>query len=101
LIYSLTQFQIDNLTRACNEGSVVFAVPMSCPADVPEKAQKIDTQYNEIMDLIRLELLKDVSEKFSEAIEASKMNAGRGFKIVAITPACKTMFEDYGKVAIN
>jgi hypothetical protein len=100
-IYALTEFQFGNLHHAANGNSVVFAVLEPASSDTPEKQTVMKDELLQIRDLIDLKLLKDVSDKFKEGIEASRLNNNRGFIVVALTDASVLMFKGSKKRVIN
>lgn len=100
-IYELSEYQFGALHDACNGGSICFAALRSSPKDSPEKAEEIDGQYQEILDLIRLDLLSDVSDKFGEQIQVAKINSNREFIVVAVTDLAILMFRGSEKRKAN
>ena len=101
-IYELTKFQTENLVRAANGGSIVFAVMKPSEKDSPEKKAKFEGNLAEMMDLVRIGLLEDISPDFTESIKACELNNdGRSIAIVKLTTHAQLMFADAGHRSIN
>jgi hypothetical protein len=100
-IHELTQFQTANLVRAANGGSTVFAVIEAGEKDAPERKETLNGHIREIRQLIEWGLLTDVSDKFTEPIQVSKLNNGRGFVAVQLTEQAALMFSECAARGIN
>jgi hypothetical protein len=96
-IYQLSEFQNKSLSIAANGKSICFAILESSDSDPQDTKEKLDKDFHEIEDLVRLELVKDVSEKFTEQIQLSRINNGRGYKVVALTEVGLRMFANAKK----
>jgi hypothetical protein len=94
-IYQLSEFQFGTLRHAANGGSIVFAVLDPAPSDPPEKRKQFIDERLQIDALVDLGILKDVSERFQESIETSRINNNnRGFVVVALTDIGLCMFQE-------
>lgn len=91
-IYELTEFQFANLYRSANGNSICFAVLESCDKDDDETKETFNRQLRETRELIDLGLLTDVSDKFKEQIQVSKINSNRGYIVVSLTDHAVTLF---------
>lgn len=91
---TLSLFQYDNMTRAANGDSIVFAVIEASDKDTPDARKRRETEMVEILELIELGLLKNVSEKFTEQIEVCKLQNHRGYIVVALTDIGLDMFKE-------
>lgn len=92
--YELSEFQVANLTCACDgENSRAFAIyKPNDDVDTPARYARFDRNLDEIEDLIHLGFLTDVSDRFTEQIELCKINNNRGYIAVAVTEQALMMF---------
>src|SRR5271166_4747406 len=100
-IYELSQFQYINLIKAANEGNIVFAVIDPPPNSSPEKIKELNKQKLDVLELIQLNLLKDVSKDFAEQIAVCKLNNGFSYMIVSLTRDSILMFSVHTERPVN
>lgn len=93
-IYQLTEYQYNVLKSTTAEGgSVCFAHIDSAEGD-PDKTER-DAQRTELLALIELGLMSDVTNKFSESLTVSKLNnKNRGFIVLCLTENGIIMFRN-------
>lgn len=92
--YPMTQYQFDAIRSALDSGTVCFAHVDSLPTDPQEKQSTQAQQRRELNELEDLGILRNVSDRFKEAIETSKLNnKERGFRVFMVTEAGMMMFQ--------
>lgn len=101
MTYQLSEFQYANLVRSANSSTIVFAALEPSDSDSAEQREKYERQLREMDDLIHLGLVKDVSEKFHDSIELSRMNNKRGYRVLALTEHALDMFHESDKRLVN
>lgn len=92
--YELTEFQFANLFRAANKGPVMFAVLDALDNDSEEKRKQIVDEKRQIVELVELGVLEDISRMFAEQITVAKLNGNRPYIVVKLTDQGLTMFHD-------
>lgn len=90
--YQLTEFQHKTLMAVANGSNPVAFVVEAIPEDDAETVARLNKQVEEMNDLVQLGFLKDVSGKMAEAVLATKLKAGRGYKPYLITDIGFDMF---------
>lgn len=97
MTYQLTEYQYTNLVKAANAESIVFAELEPNTVDSPERQTELYNKCKALRELIGIGLLEDVSDKFKEGIELSKINNNRTFIVVALTKDAVSLFRNMDK----
>lgn len=100
-IYQLTDFQANNLTIAANSPAITFAVIEPTEDDAPETQEKLRRWLQETDDLVKLDLVEDVSEQFAEQIGKLQGRDGRQYHVFMVTEVGFLMFHNFGERVAN
>lgn len=98
-IYSLSDFQFANLYRSANSGPNTFAVLEPLDSDAEEARKIMADELHQIVDLVQMDLLEDVTKEFTEQITVSKMNQNRKYIVVKLTERGFLLFRKKRKTA--
>ena len=97
----LSEFQYKTLNDAANGDSKAFIVLHPSPSDSPEKKASHEKDVQAASQLVIIGLAEDVSAKFKDSIEMSKINSNREFQVLIITDIGLKMFTDCDKRLVN
>lgn len=92
-MYELSKYVYATLVAAANSDSVTFTLLEPRADETGVRYAAMMAEVVEINDLINMELLRDVSDRFTEQIEICKINHGFGYKVVTMTDAAVLMFK--------
>lgn len=82
-------------------GGYTFAVLEPREDDLPERKKQMAAEMSEIRDLMQLDLLRDVSYRFSRQIDDCKETHGFGYKVVQLTEYAVLMFMENKHRKVN
>jgi hypothetical protein len=91
-IYELSERQFNTLKDTANSEHVVFSIINTLETDSEEMKEEAISLTKEIEDLIKMGLVKNVSDQFTESINMSKLKNGREFNVYSLTPDSVLMF---------
>lgn len=100
-IYQVSTAVADALTACVSNDVFTFAVVEPGPSDTIDRKKRLLSEWNEISDLIQLDLLKDVSYKFKEQIKDCQEKHGFSYKVVELTEIAIKLFEDHSHRRVN
>lgn len=101
MISELTDFQMNVLLGTANGPSRVCAIILPKDTDEQERKDHLTEQVKAVDELIALELMKDISEEFTEQIKLAKLNHKVDSRVVIITERAELLFRDCGTRSIN
>lgn len=100
-IYEVSTAVADALTACVANEVYTFAVVEPSRTDSLERRRKLQKEWDEISDLIQMDLLKDVSYKFTEQIRDCRDKHGFQYKVVELTEIAVHLFTDIQHRRVN
>jgi hypothetical protein len=97
----LNQFQIDLLENVANLESVVFGMVIPIETDKPEIQEKMWWDIGQIVEMVEMGFVQDISSKFRPQIEECVKTTGRGYMVYQLTDSTVTMFANAENQRIN
>lgn len=89
---SLSKFQYRTLSKLANSATKTFGCISGIPGDSDENQINID--FNSILRLVQLKLVKDVTERYLDTpVAESFAKMGREYVVVVLTHGGQWMFE--------
>lgn len=91
----ITQYQYDVLKAAAVTGSPVAFAALLPSGKEPQATQDVMTSHLlELAGLVEIGLLNDITDKFTEILDATKAKHEREFRVFVTTPEAILMFQD-------
>jgi hypothetical protein len=100
-IYEISASVADALTACVTNEVFTFAVIEPSRNDSLERRKKLQKEWDEISDLIQMDLLKDVSYKFGDQIRDCRDKHGFQYKVVELTEIAVHLFTDIQHRRVN
>lgn len=100
-IYEISTAVADALTACVANEVYTFAVIEPSRSDSIERRKKLQGEWDEISELIQMDLLKDVSYKFGEQIRECRDKHGFQYKVVELTEIAIHLFKDITHRRVN
>ena len=99
--YSMSETVYEALSVCADAEYYTFALLEPKIDDPPERKKELEKEQQEINDLIKLDILNDVSYKFISQIKECKDEHGFGYKVVELTEAGILMFRNIKDRKVN
>jgi hypothetical protein len=100
-IYAITQPIYEALSACADAEFYVFALLEPTHDDSKERKKEIEQETKEIEDLINLDLLKDISYRYTSQIKDCREEHGHGYKVLELTEAGILMFSNSNERKVN
>lgn len=93
-VFQLSEKQFESMQKGANIGGVAWSIPLPREADDAEHYASLVKLNKEVEELIALELIQDVSDKFGEQVSSALKFNKRHVRLFILTEMAEQMFKD-------